>query len=177
MRRYIEAHLQASTNWQRLVASELACQDIIPEISARARGVWLWVSLATDDIVKQAEKNEELATLRKVVDELPDDLHEYFERIIERIPKLHREEMAQTFLVAMEELQPLPLYAFALLEDERQNGDYAIDAAIKPISEAELEPRYSALRDRVRNRCKTSCEITISNSEYTSERSSIRWCL
>ncbi|RYP08545.1 hypothetical protein DL765_008750 [Monosporascus sp. GIB2] len=153
MKRYIDTRLQASTNWRSLVASDPACQDIINELSARARGVWLWVSLVTDDIVKEAEKNEEVATLRKIVDECPDDLHDYFERIINRIPKLHREEMAQTFLVVVEELQPLPLYAFALLEEERRNSDYAIDAPIKPIYEAEVEPRYSALKDRVRNRC------------------------
>ncbi|KAH8749153.1 hypothetical protein BGZ57DRAFT_935097 [Hyaloscypha finlandica] len=153
MRRYIETHLQASTNWRSLVASDPACQDIINEISARAGGVWLWVSLVTNDIAKEAEKNEEVATLRKIVDEFPDDLHDYFERIIKRIPKLHREEMAQTFLVVVEELHPLPLYTFALLEKERKDSDYAIDAPIKPISDAEVEPRYSALKDRIRNRC------------------------
>jgi hypothetical protein len=153
MRRYIETHLQASTNWRSLVASDPACQDIINEISARAGGVWPWVSLVTNDIAKEAEKNEEVATLRKIVDEFPDDLHDYFERIIKRIPKLHREEMAQTFLVAVEELHPLPLYTFALLEEERKDSDYAIDAPIKPISDAEVEPRYSALKDRIRNRC------------------------
>ncbi|KAF2795555.1 hypothetical protein K505DRAFT_416360 [Melanomma pulvis-pyrius CBS 109.77] len=153
MRRYIDTHLQASRNWRSLVESDPACQDIIKEISARAGGVWLWVSLVTDDIVKEADKNERVSTLRKIVDEFPDDLHDYFERIIKRIPKLHREEMAQTFLIAVEELQPLPLYAFALLEEERKNNNYAIEALVKPISEAEVELKYPALKDRVRNRC------------------------
>ena len=117
MRRYINMHLQESDKWQRLVESDPhACHDIIQKISSRARGVWLWVSLVTDDIAKEAEKNEEVATLRKIVDEFPDGLYEYFERIIKRIPKRHREEMAQTLLVTVEELQPLPLYAFSLLE-------------------------------------------------------------
>jgi hypothetical protein len=153
MRRYIDTHLQSSANWQRLVASSPACQEIINEISARAAGVWLWVALVTGDIAKEADKNEGVATLRKIVDEFPDDLHDYFERIIKRIPKLHREEMAQTFLVAVEELQPLPLYAFALLEEERKRSNYAIYDPIKPIFETEIEPQYSALKDRVRNRC------------------------
>ncbi|KAI0414753.1 hypothetical protein F5X98DRAFT_348474 [Xylaria grammica] len=153
MRRYISAHLQASENWRRLVQSEPGCQDIINEISARAGGVWLWVSLVTDDIVREAEKNETVATLRKIVDEFPDELHEYFERMIKMIPKIHREEMAQTFLVTVEELQPLPLYAFALLEEERRNSDYALSAPIMTIPEAEIEVEYPALRDRIRNRC------------------------
>ncbi|KAI2631192.1 hypothetical protein GGS21DRAFT_168574 [Xylaria nigripes] len=162
MKQYINTHLQACANWRSLAAANPPCQDIINELSARAGGVWLWVSLVTDDIIKEAEKNEEVATLRKIVDEFPDDLHEYFERMIKKIPKLHREEMAQTFLVAVEELQPLPLYAFALLEEERKNIHYAIDAPIRPIPDAEVKPRYDALKDRIRNRCS---DLLIVNDE------------
>ncbi|KAI1750161.1 hypothetical protein F4782DRAFT_255602 [Xylaria castorea] len=153
MKRYIDKALQVSTNWRQLAASDTTCQNIVNEISARAGGVWLWVSLVTTDIIKEADKNEKVATLRKIVDEFPDDLQEYFERIIKRIPKLHREEMAQTFLVTMEELQPLPLYAFTLLEEERVNSNYATEAPIAPIFEVVVKPKYSALKDRIRNRC------------------------
>ncbi|KAF2967776.1 hypothetical protein GQX73_g5820 [Xylaria multiplex] len=154
MRRYIDRRLKTSKNWCGLVASNPGpCRHILNEISKRAGGVWLWVFLVTNDIVKEADKNEELATLRKIVDEFPSDLYEYFENMINKIPKLHREEMAQNFLVTVEELQPLPLYAFALLEDERENSGYAIDAPIAPVSEAEVRLRYPALKDRVRNRC------------------------
>ncbi|KAL2842430.1 hypothetical protein BJX68DRAFT_278355 [Aspergillus pseudodeflectus] len=153
MRRYINSRLASSSNWQRLAASDPSCLEIIDEISARAAGVWLWVSLVTDDIVREAERSEQVATLRKIVDEFPNDLYSYFERMISRIPKLHREEMAQNFLVVVEELQPLPLYAFFLLEEERKNEDYAINAQIAPTSRALIKELYPSLRDRVRNRC------------------------
>ncbi|KAL4876546.1 hypothetical protein BJY04DRAFT_210569 [Aspergillus karnatakaensis] len=152
MRRYINSRLASSNNWQRLVASDPSCLQIVDEISARAAGVWLWVSLVTDDIVREADKSEQVATLRRIVDEFPNDLYSYFERMISRIPKLHREEMAQSFLVVVEELQPLPLYAFFLLE-ERKNENYAVDSKIAPISTALLKQLYPPLRDRVRNRC------------------------
>ncbi|KAI0555886.1 hypothetical protein F4679DRAFT_578007 [Xylaria curta] len=153
MKRYIDTQLQASENWRNLAVSDTTCQDIVNEISARAGGVWLWVALVTTDVIKEADKNEKVTTLRKIVDEFPDDLQEYFERIIKRIPKLHREEMAQTFFVTMEELQPLPLYAFTLLEEERVNSNYAIEAPIAPIFEAAVKTKYPALKDRIRNRC------------------------
>ncbi|KAI1347005.1 hypothetical protein F5Y01DRAFT_296381 [Xylaria sp. FL0043] len=153
MERYIDTRLQSCTNWRNLAATDPVCQDILSELSARAGGVWLWVSLVTADIIKEAEKNEEVATLRRIVDAFPADLHKYFERIIERIPRFHQEEMAQIFLIAVEELQPLPLYAFALLEQERKNTNYATDASITPVSETHVEPQYPALKDRIRNRC------------------------
>ncbi|KAI0813210.1 hypothetical protein GGR55DRAFT_563308 [Xylaria sp. FL0064] len=153
MERYIDTRLQSCTNWRNLAATDPICQDILNELSARAGGVWLWVSLVTADIIKEAEKNEEAATLRRIVDEFPADLHKYFERVIKRIPRFHQEEMAQIFLIAVEELQPLPLYAFALLEQERQHTNYAIDVSITPILETDAESRYPALKDRIKNRC------------------------
>ncbi|TGJ78782.1 hypothetical protein E0Z10_g9987 [Xylaria hypoxylon] len=41
----------------------------------------------------------------------------------------------------------------SLLEKERKNSDYAVDALIKPMFEAEVEPGYAASQDRIRNRC------------------------
>jgi hypothetical protein len=37
--------------------------------------------------------------LRKVVDSFPANLEKFFERIIEKVDVLHKEDMAQTFLV------------------------------------------------------------------------------
>ncbi|KAI1283986.1 hypothetical protein F5Y07DRAFT_96079 [Xylaria sp. FL0933] len=153
MERYIDTRLQSCTNWRHLAATDPVCQDILNELSARAGGVWLWVSLVTADIIKEAEKNEEVATLRRIVDEFPADLHKYFERMIKRIPRFHQEEMAQIFLIAVEGLQPLPLYAFALLAQERKSTNYAIYTPITPISKTDIKPRYPALKDRIRNRC------------------------
>lgn len=64
----------------------------------------------------------------------------------------------------MKGLQPLPLYAFGLLEEERRNSNYAIDTPIEPMSRAMAQPRYQAvgyptLKDRLRNRCSDLLDI------------------
>ncbi|KAF1952962.1 hypothetical protein CC80DRAFT_571391 [Byssothecium circinans] len=154
MQRYVKTHLQKSENWKKLiVGNQGQGQNIINDISARASGVWLWVSLITDDIVKEADKNEDISTLRRIVDDFPDELHGYFERIIRKVPKRHREDMARIFLIAVEALHPLPLYAFALLATERKNVNYAIEASISAIQEKDIEKDYPTLKSRIRNRC------------------------
>ncbi|KAI1175867.1 hypothetical protein F4777DRAFT_548909 [Nemania sp. FL0916] len=154
MKWYIDTRLRSCQNWCKLAKTSTICGNIVNELSARAQGVWLWVSLVTTDIVKEAEKNEGAETLQKIVYEFPDDLDEYFKRIINKIQKRHRDEMAQIFLIVVEEVQPLPLYAFALLLDkERKNANYAIDEKIGPINEANIEDQYGILKDRIQNRC------------------------
>lgn len=154
MRRHVDLNLQRITKWKRIEKLHLtSCRDIVNTVSARANGVWLWVFLVTNDMVKEVNKNEEIDTLREIVARFPDDLHGYFEAMIMRIPKLHRPDKARIFLVAVEEVQPLPLYAFALLEKEKQDVDHVLKARIQRIHEVEIEQEYPALRDRIRNRC------------------------
>jgi hypothetical protein len=154
MRRHVDESLRTSSNWNDLVVSNpTSCQEIIEEISARANGVWLWVSLVTGDIVKEADKNEKIETLRDILAQTPEDLEEYFQIMIEKIPKRHRQDMARIFLLAVEEVQPLPLYAFALLEKEKEDIDHALNSRIEPINETDILLEYPALKRRIRNRC------------------------
>ncbi|KAF1971755.1 hypothetical protein BU23DRAFT_581283 [Bimuria novae-zelandiae CBS 107.79] len=131
MQGHINVHLQDSANWRRLEALyPNDTRDIVDKVSTRADGVWLWVFLVTNDIVKEANKNEGIETLIQIVERFPDDLHKYSEDMIARIPKLHRSDMTGIFLVAVEEVQPLPLYAFALLEKEKKNPAYVLNCGI-----------------------------------------------
>jgi hypothetical protein len=132
---------------------EPLCEGIISDVSDYADGVWLWVFLVTRDILREVNNNEGIGTLRKILEHFPADLEEYFKLIIAKIVDLHQEEMAQTFLVTVYELQPLPLYAFGLLEEEKKNPDYSLIAPIKQVSTAELELHYPIWRSRVQNRC------------------------
>ncbi|KAI1362569.1 hypothetical protein F5Y08DRAFT_311690 [Xylaria arbuscula] len=168
MQTYVDANLRSSMKWQELVRTEPACQYIISEISTRAKGVWLWVFLVTRDIIKEADKGEGVTTLRRIVNEFPDDLHTYFERIIERIPKLHREEMAQILLIILEATVPLPVYAFTLLAKEAENEDYALNAPIRPLTHKEMMSGYPTWKKRLLNRCS---DLLVVHAEYHEELS------
>ncbi|KAH5265392.1 hypothetical protein HBI70_141900 [Parastagonospora nodorum] len=138
MRHYVQNRLTVNTKFQRLSLQGTGCQNIISNISGHARGV---------------DRDEGILTLQKIVNEFPSNLERYFERIIDRIKDQHKEEMAQTFLVTVHELQPLPLFAFALLERERTRPDYALETPIEPVSLDEIEPKHPVWQARVRNRC------------------------
>lgn len=160
MRFSVHKRLHESEKFKRLAydgaergAMNKICKSIINDISEWADGVWLWVFLVTHQLVRQIERNESLTMLRKVVDSFPADLGKFFKRIIEKVDDLHKEEMAQTFLVTVDELQPLPLYAFRLLEREREDPEYAIREAIRPIEESTMLSDYETWKSRLWNRC------------------------
>jgi hypothetical protein len=153
MRQYVQTRLSANAKYQCLATQGPECEKIIADISEYADGVWLWVFLVTRDILYEVDRDEGVSTLSKIVHEFPSDLEKYFERIVKRIKVRHKEEMAQTFLITIHELQPLPLYAFALLEQERIRSNYALDLPIQRVAAEEIEPQYPVWQARVRNRC------------------------
>lgn len=156
MKNHARTELGKSQKFQTVAKSEPDCTKIIADISAWASGVWLWVFLVTAEIRREVEKSEGIETLRRIVDEFPSDLDEYFKRMIRQISPRYKEQMAQIFLITIEELQPLPLYAFALLEQERTKpyfDQYAIKAEVKPFSDNEISQEYPDLESRIYNRC------------------------
>ncbi|PSN61523.1 hypothetical protein BS50DRAFT_504460 [Corynespora cassiicola Philippines] len=156
MKNHAHTELAKSERFRELAKIDPSCGNIISDISEWSNGVWLWVYLVTREIRREVDRGERIDTLRKIVDEFPSDLEKFFDRMIRKIKPRYKEQMAQIFLIAIEELQPLPLYAFALLEQERTEphfGQYAIKGEIKPFPENEIVLMYEGLKSRLQNRC------------------------
>lgn len=154
MRTHIRQGLEMNERFRGLQqAFPRECNDLVTQITDRAQGVWLWVYLVTHDLVHAVNRSEGIYSLQKILNKFPDHLEAYFEHIIQQIKSAFREEMAQIFLITTEEVQPLPLFAFTLLEREAKDPNYAISAAISPISYHDAEEIHRSWKERIQNRC------------------------
>ena len=61
--------------------------------------------------------------------------------------------MSQIFLVTLDQVNPLPLYAFSLPKEERIDPQYAIRRKIAPIMDESLQNQYPAWKSLIHNRC------------------------
>lgn len=151
MRTYVRNTLDEIKRSKELSGSEHVAESLTEQIAKHARGVWLWVFLVSRDLMKAVNSHEDLHQLQDIVNSLPQDLEEYFERIISKVKRRHHDEMARLFLAAIEGVQPLPLLAFSLLVRERSDPDYATSATISsPAFEEESQSTWTA---RLRSRC------------------------
>ncbi|KAI4666946.1 uncharacterized protein J4E88_010367 [Alternaria novae-zelandiae] len=153
MGRHVQRELAENDNFQDLEDADSTSASIMKVIAERAQGVWLWVFLITRDLVYAVNRHEGVDMLWNIVNLFPADLEEYFEVILKRVKPEYLEQMSQIFLITVDELQPLPLYAFSLLESERKNAAYAIDAPIRPLRDRDVESQYPELKWRIQNRC------------------------
>lgn len=150
---HVRQRLRPNEKFMALENPDVLLKEIVTIIADHAQGVWLWVYLITRDIVNAVNHDESSKKLKQIIEEFPKDLEGYFEAVIEKIQPPYKREMAQIFLITLEEVQPLPLYAFSLLEKEEQDQDYAIKAPMSPISDTELLEIETPWKSRILNRC------------------------
>lgn len=153
MRRSVRKTLMDNPNFRALSGSEPTAQHLMDYIADHARGVWLWVFLVSRDLIYAVNRKEGLHMLQTIVDSFPQDLEEYFTRIINNIRPVLRDEMARIFLITLGEVQPLPLFAFSLLERELDDPGYATKTAISPLDDSEVREIDLAWKVRIHNRC------------------------
>ncbi|KAK7936644.1 uncharacterized protein PG986_015082 [Apiospora aurea] len=160
MKTHVRHTLGQNEKFQLLRNSDALLKEMIATISKHAQGVWLWVFLVTRDLVKAVNHDESSKKLQEIIETFPKDLESYFEDVINRIEPHYRQEMAKIFLITLEEVQPLPLYAFSLLERERRNPHYAIKAPMTAITESELSSIETPWKSRIINRCGDLLTVT-----------------
>ncbi|KAI8664187.1 hypothetical protein NCS55_00926500 [Fusarium keratoplasticum] len=153
MKTHVRQRLQMNEKFKALGASQPGCEELMAQIAQQSQGVWLWVFLVTRDLVHAVNRNEGFSTLQRILRLFPPDLEAYFEHIIEGIKPVFRVEMAQIFLITTEEVQPLPLFAFSLLERESRDSDYAVKAPISPSTKQEVSDAEDQWKSRIQNRC------------------------
>lgn len=84
-------------------------EDLIPDLVARSRGVFLWVKLVVKNLATSARKKVTKSDLENLLKSLPTELDSYYAEIIERIPHGHRWEayaMLETAVRSEELLTP-----------------------------------------------------------------------
>lgn len=149
---YVHKHLQ-------LRSSERGYQQILMDIVDRAQGVFLWVSLVVDSLLKGLSNNDSILDMQRRLDEFPSTLEKYFKHMIENIEPFYREDTIQFFELAVNSLQQLPLLAFKFLQDEKDKNYSAVDAAVRPFSVAEIDNFVKTMKLRLNARCGDLLEV------------------
>ncbi|CAH0025318.1 unnamed protein product [Clonostachys rhizophaga] len=153
MRNYVRTKLRENSEFKALEKLDPDCTTVMDKIAEEANGVWLWVYLVTRDIIRAANRNEGPRKFHEIVAGFPRKLEEYFALIISRVNPVNRKEMARAFLVTIYEVQPLPLYAFYLLNKEEENAEYASEEQVCSLSESEVRKIGQTWKARTHNRC------------------------
>jgi hypothetical protein len=159
MRKYVHTMLIQNQAFSEMSKYDPRCKTLVPQIARKAQGVWLWVYLVVRDLLRDLKGEEEYPLLQRRLDSFPDELERYFENIIDRIDRIHREETARIFLVAITAVQPFPLFSLSYLSMEATDKDYAIRMKLRALSiqgAFQIKRRWKKL---LNSRCRDLLEV------------------
>jgi hypothetical protein len=159
MRKYVHTMLIQNQAFSEMSKYDPRCETLVPQIAQKAQGVWLWVYLVVRDLLRDLKGEEEYPLLQRRLDSFPDELENYFENIIDRIDRIHREETARIFLVAVTAIQPFPLFSLSYLSMEATDKDYAIRMKLRGLSNQKVFQIKRRWRKLLNSRCRDLLEV------------------
>ncbi|KAF9773246.1 hypothetical protein IL306_008991, partial [Fusarium sp. DS 682] len=98
---YIESELGGNTHFCELSQEDDRCRQIPKIISKRAQGVFLWVFLVRS-LKRGLSERDNVSDLQRRLDELPDDLEDYFHHMLESIESVYWDQTSRIFRVVID---------------------------------------------------------------------------
>ena len=149
---YVRSKLENHMAFRLRASDQEDFQNLIVRTVKKSAGVFLWVFLVVRSLLEGLTNEDSIRTLEARLDDLPADLEDFFGHILEKVDTVYRRDMARTFQVALQAMDPLTLIMHSYLDES--DADYALKIDSAPMGNYEMDTRISQMRRRINGRCK-----------------------
>jgi hypothetical protein len=139
-------------------------EDLLEDVTAKASGVFLWVILAVDSLIKGLADGDRIEDLKCRLDDIPEELEELFGKMLHGLQGRYFVNAARIFQMHRAAKEPglefsrgFSLLALALAEELTLAS--ASKWAFKPFTDKELLMRSITMKRRLSSRCNGLLEI------------------
>jgi hypothetical protein len=155
--RFTWSRLSGHRGFQYLVATEMEfAGNLVLEISDKAQGVFLWVSLVTKSLLTGLTNADRVVDLQQRLEELPGDLEELYYKMFNSIEPFYRAHASQYFQIALAATGQLSALAFFFADEDPR---FALEPTTNPLSDSQRQDRYEIIKTRLAGCCKGFLEI------------------
>lgn len=165
--RFVKDILENDKRFTQAERADQRYRMFVDEVIERALGVFLWVYLVVNELLKGLGERNKLEDLQAKLDTMPDSLESYFKQMFDKIDKAHRTESAKVFLLTTHAVQPLSVVCYRYLENEHRKPGYAFEARVEPMSTKQLGLVHKDVRNRINFLCKDLLEVNETLTDQT----------
>ena len=124
-------------------------------ISSRASGVFLWVVLVVQSMLRGLSEGDDIDELEDIVNGYPDELHDLYKHMFGRMKIAHRLQASKFFQYIFRciEVEKTPPTALRLSFIDKDDQTSSLCWPIRFMSRKEKDIRISAVESRLRSRC------------------------
>jgi hypothetical protein len=133
-------------------------RDLITEIVQMSSGVFLWVALVTNSLLRGLTNQDSLSDLQEVLRKLPPELDDLFFLMFRSIkPRLYMEQASRLFQIVYHRGSPLSAVELSFADED--DSYLALSASIEKLSPEEKLARENAISARIKSRCAGLLEV------------------
>ncbi|KAI1409313.1 hypothetical protein F5Y13DRAFT_94779 [Hypoxylon sp. FL1857] len=157
IRRYVHDNFETHQSCTRLKSLDSQYGQLIEEIVDKADGVFLWVYLAVRSLKQGLTNADTVSTLQRRLRQLPTDLQQYFNLILQSVDDVYWEDTTKVFQMAASAVHLLPIGVLSVLDEE--DDDFCLNAKVQSMSLLDYEKKVRVLEKRLNARCKGLLEV------------------
>ena len=106
---YTKSRLSSSLEGTSQLLKPEMLMYMTEHITAKARGVFIWVRLVTDQLAKNIRDGTPFQILLKMIAEIPEELQELYDHAVRRIDSQYANETYVMFQLILCSVEPLPI--------------------------------------------------------------------
>jgi hypothetical protein len=153
IKHYVTSRFTNSPGFQeRRLETPSEINQLIEAITSKASGVFLWVRLVTDSLLKGLAEGDRLEELRERLNDIPDDLEKLFWKILTNVDQERREHVSQLLQIMRGSLEQLSVLDFSYADDP--DPDVVGKALYGAPDPQQAEGRARRMRRRLKVCCK-----------------------
>lgn len=158
---YVEGNLRADKRYQKLHRSSQGEVDLVRDITDRSQGVFLWVFLVVRSLLRGLTNGDDLDVLQQRLDEYPDSLDGYFDRMFKSTESVYKQQMGRLLLAAIHCEGVLFLRTLDDFQTELKDSDYDLWLPREQILRTSNEEKQEVSRVRrlLDARCRDLLEV------------------
>lgn len=168
IRKFVNDQLQTQPHWTAEVSEEVTLEKtgLVDRIVAQADGVFLWAFFVTRSLREGLSNGEKIQDLNKRFSQLPPDLDQLFQHILEEVKPSDHPKMATILQAAVHALEPLHVDLYWHLEREFNGHTRASRGPARPNRPDEVAARREQTVRSINEKTKGLLRVTYDRVEF-----------
>lgn len=168
IRMYIRERFERSLDFAKSTYEKQELQQLVDSMVEDSRGVFLWVFLAVESLLRGLSNGDRISELRRRLDQMPKRLHEMFKRMLDSVEEVYQEQAAKMLQVALYAKRPLYVALYSLVDND--DGETSLEKLALENKEWDEKECVSASKmgeRRIKIRCPDLIKINGLPDEMT----------
>jgi hypothetical protein len=149
MTNYVESLLGKAQRFSKMkkAGGEKDAQCLVRNIVEKAEGVFLWVFLVVRSLLDGLRDTDQIVDLQQRLNLIPNDLENYFDRMLLDIEDYMREQTAHAFEITLSAAEKLPLMCYWFVQ--KDTVDSITSMTVQPVSQETASERLEQMATRL----------------------------